>query len=601
MKSTFKKILKLLTRRERKRLYILFGAMTVSALIEVAGIASIVPFISLITNPALIDDNRFLNWFYTTLNFQSPDRFLIFSGILVLVLLIVSNMVVLLTMWGTARFINMRDFTISRRLLSRYLHQPYVFFLNKNTSELGKNILTEVEHFTVGVMMPLLRLLSRGIVVLFIFVVLMIAEPFLTLGVMAILGGAYIFIYKIVKKKLHNIGKKNFESNAQRFKSVNEAFGSIKQLKLLRCEDFFIESYSKPSHERARNNSTYQIVSEIPRYVMEIVAIGGMVSVVVYLLASGIEIQGALPTIGLFAFAAYRIMPALQSIFMSVAAMRYYVPTLEALHDDMYSFEHKSYSTTNFKKKFSSIDIKKELKLEKITFHYPGARTPVINNLNIKIDTNTSIAFVGKTGAGKTTIADIILGLLRPDSGRLLIDGVEITDANLPGWQMNLGYIPQDIYLQDDTVARNIAFGIPAEKIDIDIVKDAAQIANIHNFVMEELPNKYQTMVGERGIRLSGGQRQRIGIARAIYHNPEVLVLDEATSALDGLTEKEVFEAIDNISRTKTLIIIAHRLTTVKGCDVIYVLKEGKIVGQGKYKELMESNEEFQSIAQAHL
>jgi len=601
MTSIIKKILKLLTRRERKRFYLLFGAMTISALIEVAGIASIIPFLSLITNPALIDDNRILNWLYTTLNFQSPDRFLIFSGIVVILFLIVSNIVVLLTMWGIARFINMRDFTISKRLLSRYLQQPYVFFLNKNTSELGKNILTEVAHFTAGVMMPLMRLLSRGIVTLFIFALLIIAEPFLALIVMIILGGAYVFIYKIVKKKLHDIGKKNFESNAQRFKSVDEAFGSIKQLKLLRCEDFFIESYSKPSYERARNNSTYQIVSEIPRYIMEIVAIGGIVSVVVYLLASGREIQGALPTIGLFAFAAYRIMPALQSIFTSVATIRFYIPTLEALYDDMYSFEHKSYATTNFKKKFSSLNIQKELKLEKITFHYPGTRIPVIDNLNMKIDANTSVAFVGKTGAGKTTIADIILGLLRPDSGRMLVDGVEITDDNLPGWQKNLGYIPQDIYLQDDTVARNIAFGVPDEKIDMNIVKDAAQIANIHNFVIEELPNEYQTVVGERGIRLSGGQRQRIGIARALYHNPEVLVLDEATSALDGSTEKEVFEAIDNISRTKTLVIIAHRLTTVKGCDVVYVLKEGKIVGQGKYDELMESNKEFKKMARAHL
>ncbi len=245
MRSFFKKILKLLTRRERKQLYILFWAMTVSALIEVAGVVSIVPFLSLITNPALINDNNILNWFYTNLNFQSSERFLIFSGILVLALLIVSNLVVLLTMWGTARFINMRDFTISKRLLSKYLHQPYVFFLNKNTSELGKNILTEVEHFTVGIMMPLMRLLSRGIVALFIFIILIIAEPLLTLIIIVVLGSVYLFIYKIVKKKLHDIGNKNFESNTQRFKSVNEAFGSIKLLNLLTSEEYFIDKYSK--------------------------------------------------------------------------------------------------------------------------------------------------------------------------------------------------------------------------------------------------------------------------------------------------------------------------------------------------------------------
>ena len=601
MVKFIQKILKLLNKRERKRLYILFSAMVISALIEVAGIASILPFLSLITNPTLIDDNRILNWLYTTLSFQSSNRFLIFIGVVVLLVLIASNILILLTMWGVARFTSMCDFTISKRLLSRYLHQPYVFFINKNTSELGKNILIEVSKFIVGVMMPLMLVISRGIVAFFIFIMLIIVEPLLALSVMVILGSAYVFIYKMVKKKISEIGKIRFSANAERYKAVSEAFGGIKQLKLLGLEEFFLNRYSKPSSECARHSATHQIISGTPRYIMEIVAIGGIISVVLYLLTSNRGFQDILPIIGLFTFAAYRIMPALQSIFLSVTTIRFHIKSLNTLHEDMYSFECKSYATTYSREKFSPLNLQKELKLEEITFNYPGTRMPIIDNLNIKIDSNTSVAFVGKTGVGKTTIADIILGLLRPDSGRILVDGVEITDDNLTEWQKNLGYIPQDIYLQDDTVTRNIAFGVPDEKIDMNIVRDAAQTANIHNFVTEELPDGYQTVVGERGIRLSGGQRQRIGIARALYHNPEVLVLDEATSALDGATEKEVFEAINNISRTKTLIIITHRLTTVRGCDVVYVLEEGKIVGQGKYDELMESNTEFRKMAKAHL
>ena len=601
MVSIFKKILRLLNGSERKRLYMLFGIMTISALIEVAGIVSILPFLSLITNPALINDNNILKWLYTTLNFQSTNKFLIFTGVVVLLVLIISNVLVILTMWGVARFTNMRNYSISRRLLSRYLHQPYAFFLNKNTIELGKNILSEVAYVTGGVLVPLMDIISRGIVALFIFAMLLAVEPLLALSVMVILGIAYIFIYRIVKKKISNLGKRRFSANTELHKAVYEAFGGIKQLKLLGFEEVFINRYSRPSSSYAKDTATNKIISGTPRYIMEVIAIGGIISVVLYLLASDRVFQDALPLIGLFAFAAYRIMPALQIIFASVTTIRFYTNSLDVLHNDMSSMNHKSYTMVNAKKKPSPINMQKELKLEEITFSYPGTRKPVIDNLNIKIGSNTSVAFVGKTGVGKTTIADIVLGLLRPCSGRILVDGVEITDENLSGWQKNLGYIPQDIYLLDDTVTRNIAFGVPNEEIDINIVEGVAQIANIHNFVTEELPDKYQTLVGERGIRLSGGQRQRIGIARALYHNPGVLVLDEATSALDGKTENEVFEAINNIARTKTLIIIAHRLTTTRDCDIIYILKDGKIVGQGKYKELMKSNAEFQKMAKAHL
>jgi len=599
MVSILKKILKLLDRRERKRLYMLFGAMAISALIEVVGIVSILPFLSLITNPELINDNRYLNWLYMSLNFQSTNRFLVFIGVMMLLVLIISNIVIVLTMWGQARFTSMRNYSISRRLLSTYLYQPYVFFLNKNTTELSKNILSEVTQVT-SVLIQLIQIMSSGIAALFIFIMLVVVEPLLALSVMVILGVSYVFIYRMVKKKIYNLGRVRFDVNTDLYKVVDEAFGGIKQLKLLGFEEVFINRYSKSSFEYAKISATNQIISRTPRYIMEVVSVGGIISVVLYLLAFDRGFQDTLPIIGLFAFAAYRIMPALQNIFASVTALRYYIPALDVLYKEMYSFEHKSYTKTDSKKKFSQISLQKELKLEGINFCYPGTSKLVIDNLNIKIDCNISVAFVGKTGVGKTTIADIILGLLRPTSGRILVDGVEITDDNLPGWQKNLGYIPQDIYLLDDTVARNIAFGVTDEKIDMNIVKSAAKIANIHDFVSEELPNKYQTVVGERGIRLSGGQRQRIGIARALYHNPGVLILDEATSALDGATEKEVFEAIDNIAQTKTLIIIAHRLTTIRGCDIIYVMKDSKIVGQGKYEELMESNIEFRNMAKVH-
>ncbi len=601
MTRVIKKVLKLLTRRERRCLYLLLVAMTVSGLVEVAGIASIMPFLSLITNPDLVQDNRILNWFFTTLNFQSINRFLILVGGMVLAILIVSNLLILFTRWGLSRFSWMRNYTISRRLLGRYLYQPYIFFLNQNTSMLGKNILSEVQQAITGVVIPLLEIFSSGIAALFIFIMLVVIEPILALFLLIILGGAYIFIFKLVKPRLSTGGKIRFKTNAERYKVINEAFGDIKLLKLTGSENFFLNSYSKPSIDFARAHAVNKVIGEIPRYIMEIIAFGGIIIVVLYLLATGRGFQKFLPLIGIYAFAIYRLMPSLQKIFSSITNMRFSINVLDILYEDMNSFKYKLLSPTLDRRKIEPLPLRKELRLERITFIYPETHKPVLDNINLKINVNTSVAFVGSTGAGKTTIANIILGLLRPDKGKILVDGIEVTDENLSCWQKTLGYIPQDIYLQDDTVAQNIAYGIPSDNIVMDAVEQAARIANINDFVVEEIPYGYKTVIGERGIMLSGGQRQRIGIARTLYHNPDVLVLDEATSALDGATEKEVFKAIENIAKTKTLIIIAHRLTTIQGCDVIYVLKDGKIIGQGKYQKLMESNAEFRKMARAHL
>ena len=386
-------------------------------------------------------------------------------------------------------------------------------------------------------------------------------------------------------------------ANTEQFKALNEAFGDVRLVKLWGCEDFFINSYSKPAAAVARFNSTKTVIKQTPRSIMEIIAFGGIIIVVLYLLASGRGFQDLLPLIGVYAFAIYRLMPSLQTIFADATEMRFAAKSIDSLYETMYSFNNEKHPSSVDNKKVERILLKKEFRLESITFSYPNTQEPVICNLNLKVDVNSSVALVGVTGAGKTTIANIILGLLKPDIGKILVDGIEITDENLSNWQRNLGYIPQDIYLQDDTIARNIAFGIPDDSIDLGVIEDVARIANIHNFIVKELPEGYQTIVGERGVRLSGGQRQRIGIARALYNNPDILVLDEATSALDGATEGEVFTAIQNIAKTKTLIIIAHRLTTIKECDVIYVLKNGSITGSGKYDELIETNENFRKIA----
>jgi len=594
-----KKILSLLTSGERKQLYLLLSVMVITAIIEVAGIASIMPFLSLVTNPEIIMDNKYLKLAYQSLNFTSTNRFLIFVGLVVLIILIISNVFAFLSQRGLFKFTSLRNYSISKRLLGKYIFQPYKFFLNQNTTTLGKNILSEVQILIKSLIEPFLEIIAKSVVAVFIIAMLVAVEPLLAVSIVVVLGGAYALIYRMIKKRLNIRGKLRYRANTERFKTVNEAFSDIKIVKLRRFENFFIKKYSKPMYELSKINLAQQTISIIPRFITEVIAFGGIIVVVLYLLARGRGFEEFLPLIGVYAFSIYRLLPSIQSIFSGAANVRFNYEALESVYRDMTSF--KSFDSDSFKKKIELLAFKEKLKLENITFKYDEADKPIIENLNVDIDVNTSVAFVGATGAGKTTIANIILGLLRPDSGRLIVDDIVIDDENLPSWQQNIGYIPQDIYLQDDTITHNITFGVPEDKINMDSVMIAAKIANIHDFVMEHLPNKYDTVVGEKAIRLSGGQRQRIGIARALYHNPEVLVLDEATSALDGATEKEVFSAIENVAQTKTLIIIAHRLTTVQNCDVIYVMEKGKIVGSGKYDELLASNRVFQKIAKVRV
>jgi len=594
-----KRCLSLLTGGERKRLYLLMFVMVITAVIEVAGIASIMPFLSLISNPRIVQDNKYLNWVYETLNFESVNSFLIFAGIAVFLFLIFSNILLFLSQWGLFRFTWMRNYSISRRLLIKYIYQPYKFFLNQNTTYLSKNILSEVEVVIKGLFVPLLEILAKGVVAVFIFAMLIAMEPLLAISLVIVLGSIYVLTYRLIKRRLNIRGKLRYKANAARFKAVNEAFSDIKLVKLRRFENYFVKRFSKSAVELAKLNSTTQTIAHMPKYITEIIAFGGIIIVVLYLLARGRGFDEFLPLIGLYAFATYRLLPAIQSIFSGAANIRFNSEALDRLYYEIKSFEDVDYK--DFKEKIKPLLFRKSLRLENVTFKYEEADKPVIENLNVNIDVNTSVAFVGATGAGKTTVANIILGLLKPDSGKMIVDDKVIDDKNMPLWQQNIGYVPQDIYLQDDTVTHNITFGVPEDEINMDAVVKAAKIANIHDFIMKELPDKYNTVVGEKGVRLSGGQRQRIGIARALYHDPAVLVLDEATSALDSATEVEVFKAIENIARTKTLIIIAHRLTTIQDCDVIYVLKNGKIVGKGKYDELIKTNREFRKIAKVNM
>ncbi len=602
MLTTFKKLRQILNRREKLQLGALLVAISAMAFSQAIGVASVMPFISLVMEPEMISENRWLYWAYYTFGFDGMRSFIIFAGLVMFGIILFSNVVSALATWLKLKFAWMNNHRLSRRLLEKYLSMPYAYFLNQNSSDLSKNILTEINTLTVNYLIPLLTIITKGTVAVFILLMLFWIDIWISLVAIVFLGGAYGAIFWRVNRNLKQRGSKRLQANKMRFKAVSEAFGGIKEIKVLNREPHFLKVYSKESLKHALYMSWNAVVGQLPRFALEAIAFGGIIIFVLILLITREDARQVIPLTGLFAFAGYRLMPALQEVFHSFTKMQFNLAVLDRVYQDITAGANPTARPLPDKKELPEpLPVKKEIRLQNVTYNYPETSVPVISNINMIIEYNTSVAFVGPTGAGKTTLADIILGLLVPQEGLLLVDGVPVDETNLKNWQLNIGYVPQYIYLSDDTVTSNIAFGVSEKVIDHRAIERAACIANIDKFITEELPQGYDTLVGERGIRLSGGQRQRIGIARALYHDPAVLVFDEATSALDGATEDAVLGAMANAARMKTLIIIAHRLPTVKNCDQVYLLDRGKIVAQGKYEELLESNLQFKEMAKVKI
>ena len=602
MITIIKKLLNLLSSKEKFKLLLLFITQVILAFFEMAGIASIMPFMAVVTNPNVIQKNWWLKSVNNLLQFNNTRDFLFFLGIVVLALMIFNNLAKALMTWMTLSYENNLNYKLAKRLLAAYMTQPYAFFLNRNTAEMGKNVLQEVRTVIAGVLSAGMTLLSSALVSFFILALLMAVDIFIAINIILILGISYGLIYVVVRRRLNIIGKDQVAYNAQKYKSASEALTGIKDLKILGREAMFIDKFAFYARNHARNNITAGVISQLPRYALEIIAFGGILMMVLIFLKEGHGSSGHMvPLLALYAFAGYRLLPALQQIFANVATVRFNLAALDVLHQDL----KNNRSTVDSKSILSKIEsaeafpFTQQFELQNIFFRYSGVKEFVLRNLSLTIPINASIGFVGSTGSGKTTAVDIILGLLSPSSGDLLVDGEVISDDNLYKWQRNLGYVPQTIFLCDDTVAKNIAFGVTDAKIDMEAVVRAARIANLDSFVTREMPNGYETVIGDRGIRLSGGQRQRIGIARALYNDPSVLIMDEATSSLDGLTEEAVMEAIYSLSKRKTIIMVAHRLTTVRDCDEIYLFQNGRIENQGTYEQLQKSSEWFRAAVKS--
>ena len=587
----FNKLLFLLTPHERKRAGLLLIIMIIMALLDMIGVASILPFVTVLTNPDLIETNAILNMMFQVSNIfgvETNQQFLFVVGVSAFVLLIISLIFKALTAYAQTRFVQMRQYTLSKRLVEGYLNQPYSWFLSRNSADLGKTILSEVGQVIGSGMRPLMELISKGLVAIALITLLVIANPKLTFIVGLTLSVAYGIIFYFVKNYLSRIGEERLKNNQHRFTSISEAFGASKDVKVRGLEEVYIKSFSNPARIFAQIQASSEIISQLPRYILEAIAFGGTLLIILYILIQTGSFSSALPIISLYVFAGYRLMPALQQIYASFTNLTYVGPSLDKLHDDL-----KSLKPLKKNQDQGTLTFDKTITLKNIHYNYPKSARVALKGVNLTIPAKSTVGFVGATGSGKTTIVDIILGLLEAQKGTLEVDGKVITEKNSRAWQRSIGYVPQHIYLADDTIAANIAFGVELKNIDQYLVESAAKIANLDIFVKNELPNQYQTITGERGVRLSGGQRQRIGIARALYHNPKVLILDEATSALDIQTEEAVMEAVNNLSKDITIILIAHRINTVKNCNIIFKIDKGQIIGQGTFDEIINGNKDL--------
>jgi ABC-type bacteriocin/lantibiotic exporter with double-glycine peptidase domain len=585
-----KQIIGLFTKQERRRLNILYAGAVIVTAIQLVGVGTIGPFISVASDPDMIFRNEILNMVYNSFGFGNSTSFIVTLGVGVIIILILTNVAMFLYTYAINRFSNMRRHTLSTRLMTGYLSQQYSYFLKKNSFEFIKNINSEVNVVITGMLMQYIELISKFIQAFLIIIFLLLVNPISTFILLGSLMTVYLAIYLVIRNPVKSLGVKRFELNTLRAQVVSEAFWGIKETKILGVERVFLDEYQTPSIGLAQNASSQVLFSQFPKYALETIAFSSIMLVVLISVLGDGDFASVAPMITVYAYAGYRLIPAIQGVFTAVTKLKYGEGTTKKILDEFNSVRDGKEIDHAIAKR---MDFRESIKVSGISFRYSKELPLVLQNINFTIPKHSMIGIAGKTGSGKTTLIDILLGLHVPQLGGIYVDDLKVTNDNLRGWQQNLGYIPQSIYLINDSVSSNVAFGVPRAEIDLEKVRYACHMAQIDIFIEEELPEKYETKVGERGVRLSGGQKQRLGIARALYRNPDILIMDEATSALDGHTEEAVMRAIDSLMGVKTIIMIAHRISTLRNCDAIYLIENGEITDEGTYNELIERNPYF--------
>jgi len=570
--------------------------MLVKAGLEVLGIGMIPAFVSIVAAPDKILDMELMQPVLEWLNITNARELLIWGSGALLSVFVVKSAYIIFFNYIEARFIYNRRYTISHRMMNAYMQAPYTFHLTRNSAELLRNATTEVEILIGRVLTRILNLAREGLMALTILIFLLVVEPIITVVVISIAGvGAGTFLM-LTKKKVKAYGKQEQGHRSEMIKAVNQGIGGLKDARVLNREYEFINKFSEEARKSTRLLTYINYTNKIPAPLIETTAVAGMMMISGILVWQGRSLEVIIPILTLFAMAIVRLMPALRNLTSDYTQLLYNMVSINPIYDDLTNLEESGRELKEERKMSEPMQLEEQIEGVNIHYSYPGSDEKALDGLDFVIPRGAAVAFVGESGAGKTTIVDLLLGLLRPTDGKVLVDGLDIRE-NVSAWQRNIGYIPQSIYLADETLRKNIAFGIPDEQIDDAKVMQAIELAQLKKMVGHQLPDGLDTVLGENGTRLSGGQRQRVGIARALYHDPQVLVMDEATSALDNITEKEITKAIESLKGDRTVIMIAHRLTTVEDCDRLYLMKNGRIEDAGTYDELVDKSSEFRKMA----
>ena len=563
---------------------LLVPLMLVAAAVEVGGVAAVIPFLSVLSDPTSLPGLPLVGPLIAASGVEDPVVLVRMTGLLLAGVVFLANAVMIVKHYMLLRFSWSLNHALSTRLLHHYLRQAYAFTLTRNTATLTNKLIVEVRQVVEAGFRNAMEIVVRLVIITALVGFLVALDPQLAAVAFLALGLVYGGIYQLSKGILRRLGREAVAAGAARVKAVNEALGGFKELKVSGREVFALRAYAAPSRRYGDYQATIGAISTLPRYALEALAIGGMVLIAAVMAGREGSFASTLPLLGAYAVAGMRLLPSMQALFNAVARIRSVTGSLEAVEAD---FLLAVASEGDLEAPPPALPFERTIELRGVSFAYPAGDRPALHGIGIDIRRGRSLAFVGRTGSGKTTLVDVVLGLLEPQAGQLSVDGNLVLPDQRRAYRRLFGYVPQSIFLMDDTIARNVAFGVAEAEIDPAEVRRACELAQIVDFVEQELPDGYATVVGERGVRLSGGQRQRIGIARALYHRPQVIVFDEATSALDVHTERHVYEAIEGLAKTHTLITVAHRLDTIANSDHVVVLELGRIVDQGPPRDVL--------------